>query len=229
MFELFDGRARQVVVLAQEESRRLHHSHIGTEHLLLGALRDPEAVSARALGSLGISLDATRQQVEVVVGKETNPSPSHLQFTARGKKALELALREALALRHDHIGDGHILLGIIREGEGTGLRVLGNLGVEPEDLRAQVRQLLGSARYEAAPDDIAPDVSASSGIEIAVEVEPGHVDGPRCGRCNTPAVDNVRARTIPVPQASGQTPDSVTLIWCGTCGAVFGVTPGSKA
>src|SRR5947207_9407082 len=119
MFERFTERARRVVVLAQEEARALNHNYIGTEHILLGLVYDGEGVAAEALESLGISLEAVRLQVEEIIGRGASASTGHIPFTPRAKKVLELSLREALQLGHDYIGTEHILLGLIREGEGV--------------------------------------------------------------------------------------------------------------
>jgi len=117
MFERFSDRARRVVVLAQEEARMLNHNYIGTEHLLLGLMHEGEGVAAKALESLGISLDAVRQRVEVIIGQGQQAPSGHIPFTPRAKKVLELADREARALGHNYIDTEHILLGLIREAE----------------------------------------------------------------------------------------------------------------
>src|SRR5690606_23086445 len=119
LFERFTDRARRVVVLAQEEARLLNHSYIGTEHILLGLIHEGEGVAAKALESLGISLEAVRSQVEEIIGQGGTAPSGHIPFTPRAKKVLELSLREALQLGHNYIGTEHILLGLIREGEGV--------------------------------------------------------------------------------------------------------------
>src|SRR3712207_9278810 len=119
MFERFTDRARRVVVLAQEEARLLNHNYIGTEHILLGLIHEGEGVAAKALESLGISLEAVRSQVEEIIGQGGSSPSGHIPFTPRAKKVLELSLREALQLGHNYIGTEHILLGLIREGEGV--------------------------------------------------------------------------------------------------------------
>ena len=119
MFERFTDRARRVVVLAQEEARILSHNYIGTEHILLGLLREGEGVAAKALESLGLRLEAVRQQVEEIIGKGQQAPSGHIPFTPRAKKVLELSLREALQLGHDYIGTEHILLGLLSEGAAT--------------------------------------------------------------------------------------------------------------
>src|SRR5881392_1383815 len=142
MFERFTDRARRVVVLAQEEARVLNHNYIGTEHILLGLIREGEGVAAKALESLGISLDAVRQQVEEIIGQGQQAPSGHIPFTPRAKKVLELSLREALQLGHNYIGTEHILLGLIREGEGVAAQVLVKLGADLNRVRQQVIQLL---------------------------------------------------------------------------------------
>src|ERR1700755_1045390 len=142
MFERFTDRARRVVVLAQEEARLLHHNYIGTEHILLGLIHEGEGVAAKALESLGISLEAVRQQVEEIIGQGQQAPSGHIPFTPRAKKVLELSLREALQLGHNYIGTEHILLGLIREGEGVAAQVLVKLGADLSRVRQQVIQLL---------------------------------------------------------------------------------------
>src|SRR6266567_2114737 len=124
MFERFTDQARRVVVLAQEEARRLNHNYIGTEHILLGLLSEGEGVAAKALESLGISLEAVRVQVQETIGQGQVTPTGHIPFTPRAKKVLELSLREALQLGHNYMGTEHILLGLIREGEGVAAQVL---------------------------------------------------------------------------------------------------------
>ena len=142
MFERFTDRARRVVVLAQEEARLLNHNYIGTEHILLGLIHEGEGVAAKALESLGISLEKVRQQVEEMIGAGQSPPSGHIPFTPRAKKVLELSLREALQLGHNYIGTEHILLGLIREGEGVAAQVLVKLGADLGRVRQQVIQLL---------------------------------------------------------------------------------------
>src|SRR6187401_3543778 len=142
MFERFTDRARRVVVLAQEEAKMLNHNYIGTEHILLGLIHEGEGVAAKALESLGISLEAVRSQVEEMIGQGGSSPSGHIPFTPRAKKVLELSLREALQLGHNYIGTEHILLGLIREGEGVAAQVLVKLGADLSRVRQQVIQLL---------------------------------------------------------------------------------------
>ncbi|WP_328408515.1 ATP-dependent Clp protease ATP-binding subunit [Nocardia sp. NBC_00403] len=142
MFERFTDRARRVVVLAQEEARMLNHNYIGTEHILLGLIHEGEGVAAKSLESLGISLEGVRSQVEEIIGQGQQAPSGHIPFTPRAKKVLELSLREALQLGHNYIGTEHILLGLIREGEGVAAQVLVKLGADLNRVRQQVIQLL---------------------------------------------------------------------------------------
>jgi ATP-dependent Clp protease ATP-binding subunit ClpA len=143
MFERFTKRARRVVVLAQEEARMLSHDYIGTEHLLLGLVHEGTGVAAQALESLGITQQAVRQQVEEIIGRgHQDPLSGHIPFKPQAKKALELSLREALQIGHNYIGTEHILLGLIREGEGPAAQVLVSLGADLDTVREQVMELL---------------------------------------------------------------------------------------
>jgi len=151
MFERFTERARRVVVLAQDEARTLNHDWIGTEHLLLGLIGEGGGVAASALESLGISLDTVRQQVEEIIGQGEQAPPGHVPFTPRAKKVLELAFREARALGHSYTGTEHILLGLIREGDGVAAQVLVRLGADLNRAREQVSQLLQAGQGD---DDV---------------------------------------------------------------------------
>jgi ATP-dependent Clp protease ATP-binding subunit ClpA len=142
MFERFTDRARRAVALAQEEARMLNHNYIGTEHILLGLIHEGEGVAAKALESLGISLEAVRQQVTEIIGRGQQAPSGHIPFTPRAKKVLELSLREADGLGHNYIGTEHILLGLIREGSGVAAQVLVRLGADLKRARQQVVQLL---------------------------------------------------------------------------------------
>jgi ATP-dependent Clp protease ATP-binding subunit ClpC len=141
MFERFTERARRVVVFAQEEARELNHSYIGTEHLLLGLMRDADSVAARALQELEIRRDAVREQVTEIIGRGKRSPSGHIPFTPRAKKVLELSLREALQLNHNYIGTEHILLGLVREGEGVAAQVLIKLGGSLSRVRDKVIEL----------------------------------------------------------------------------------------
>ena len=151
MFERFTDRARRVVVLAQDEARSLEHNYIGTEHILLGLIREGEGVAAKALEMANISLEGVRNQVIEIIGKGENDSKDHIPFTPRAKKVLELSMREALQLGHNYIGTEHILLGLIREGEGVANQVLTNLGADLGSIRQNVIHLLSG--YPGASQD----------------------------------------------------------------------------
>ena len=142
MFEKFTDKARRVVVLAQEEAKSLNHNYIGTEHILLGLIHEGEGVAAKALEALGISQEAVRDQVKEIIGQGQQPPTGHIPFTPRAKKVLELSLREALQLGHSYIGTEHLLLGLIKEGEGVAAQVLTKLGADTNKVRAQVQQML---------------------------------------------------------------------------------------
>jgi len=152
MFERFTDRSRRVVVLAQEEARMLNHEYVGTEHILLGLIRAHGGVAAEALESLGITEEAARRQVEEIVGRgQAGPAKGHLPFTPRGKKVLQLSLREAIALGHGYVGTEHILLGLIREDEGVATRVLNGLDVDPNTIRQQVIRLVSARQIHQEP------------------------------------------------------------------------------
>ncbi len=163
MFERFTDRARRVVVLAQEEARLLNHSYIGTEHILLGLIHEGEGVAAKALESLGISLEAVRSQVEEMIGQGGSSPSGHIPFTPRAKKVLELSLREALQLGHNYIGTEHILLGLIREGEGVAAQVLIKLGADLSRVRQQVIQLLSGYQGSGGRPEGTPEAAANVG------------------------------------------------------------------
>jgi ATP-dependent Clp protease ATP-binding subunit ClpC len=163
MFERFTDRARRVVVLAQNEARDLGHNYIGTEHILLALIDEGQGVAAKALDALGIGQDAARQQVEEIIGRGKGASEGHIPFTPRAKKVLELSLREALQLGHHYIGTEHILLGLLREGEGVGAQVLTGFGADLDRTRQQVIQLL----HGRFPEGAAPAVAADFRDQLA--------------------------------------------------------------
>ena len=151
MFERFSERARQAVVLAQEEARRLQHHYIGTEHLLLGLLAERDGIAARALATLGIRSDDTRADVEAIVGRGDVVPTGQIPFTPRAKKTLERALREALSLKHHYIGTEHILLGLARDDEGVAAQVLRGRAVDGDSVRGEVLRILGRGAPAEAP------------------------------------------------------------------------------
>jgi ATP-dependent Clp protease ATP-binding subunit ClpA len=162
MFERFTDRARRVVVLAQEEARMLNHNYIGTEHILVGLLREDGGVAGGGLESLGISVDAVRQQVKEMIGTGGQAPSGHVPFTPRAKKVLELSLRESLQLGHDYIGPEHIMLGLIREGDGVAAQVLVILGADLNRLRQQVLQRLHG--FQGGDEPGSPGAVPRSGL-----------------------------------------------------------------
>jgi ATP-dependent Clp protease ATP-binding subunit ClpC len=169
MFERFSERARHVVVLAQDEARALRHNYIGTEHLLLGLLREEEGMAARALVSLGITVEKVRAQVARIVGQGDEVTSGQIPFTPRAKKVLELALREALTLGHNHVGTEHVLLGLVREGEGVAARILLDFGADADNTRTRVMDLLaeGGYRVEHAAWPGRPRRTAAPAVAVA--------------------------------------------------------------
>jgi hypothetical protein len=157
VFERFTERARMVVVMAQEEARTLRHNYIGTEHILLGLLREQDGLAARALGSLDITSERVRELVVRIVGSGEEVTSGQIPFTPRAKVVLELALREALSLSHNYIGTEHILLGLVRENEGVATRILLDLGADSEKTRNEViRMLSGPGGHQSEPAGLTP-------------------------------------------------------------------------
>ncbi|MGH9025434.1 MAG: Clp protease N-terminal domain-containing protein [Acidimicrobiia bacterium] len=165
MFERFTERARRVVVLSQEEARLLNHDYIGTEHILLGVVAEGESIGARALESLDASLEAVRRQVREIVGFGPHALPSHIPFTPKAKKALEMSLREAIQLGDQHIGPEHILLGLLRDEDGVAVRALLGLGVDLTVLRSRVIELATArppVERRATPEILTPAPQSST-------------------------------------------------------------------
>ncbi|TML91013.1 MAG: hypothetical protein E6G06_11100 [Actinobacteria bacterium] len=200
MFERFTERARRVIVLAREEARLLDHDHIGTEHLLLGVVAD-DGDAAGALADLGLDLETARREVEDAVGRGAATPSGHVPFSPRAKKALESSLREARDDGHDHIGPEHILLGIVRDYDGTAAEVLAKHEASPEALRAHIR-----SRLETGP---------------AAATTP-----PLCGRCGAGLTDALTTTEVQVPEHEGEGRLAVTFARCERCGAVVGLFPG---
>jgi ATP-dependent Clp protease ATP-binding subunit ClpC len=162
VFDRFTDRARRAIVTAQEEARGLHHGYIGTEHILLALLHDDDCVAARVLTTSGISLNAARTKVAAIVGRGELPASDYIPFTPSAKTLLELALRETLRLGHDHIGTGHLLLGLLRQGDSRAAQALGELGADAGQVRRQVVQELASpASSQAAPEGAPSEPSGS--------------------------------------------------------------------
>ena len=210
MFERFTDRACRVLVLAQEEARLLRHNFIGTEHLLLGLLREGDGVAAKALGELGVRLDDVRERVKETTGPPGSAPTGSPPFTPRTKKVLELSLREALQLGHNYISTEHILLGLVREGEGVAAQVLVRLGAELSRVRQQVIQILSGQ----APARL------GEGAGTRAETE-----APRCSRCDASLSRSARYRMIEVAPDDvepGRGPLDTILLYCGDCGTVLG-------
>ena len=203
VFERFTDRARRVLVLAQEEARLLNHNFIGTEHLLLGLLAEGEGVGAKALESLGVSVDRVRELIEQTVGSAETASTGAPPFTPRSKKVLELSLREALQLGHNSIGTEHMLLGLVREGEGVACTVLTRLGVPLPEVRAQVLELLGMDPGVREP-----------------YVPP---EAPLCPHCRASLRGATAYRVIEATVEGGAETHPVMVVHCTECGRALGV------
>jgi ATP-dependent Clp protease ATP-binding subunit ClpC len=204
MFERFTDQAQRALALAQEEARLRHCHRVGTEHILLGLIQEREGLAAGALESLGISLEAVRRQIEEITGQSQEPSAGYAQYTMRAKKTLDLARREALQLGHNHIGTEHILLSLIREGEGPAAQVLLELGADLSRVREQVLLLLGDPQDEQGPQVVpaaprAPRLSPSGGGE-------GRLLAEILGR-----IEDMDARLSAVEQRIGTGPDTRDL------------------
>jgi len=220
VFERFTDRARSVLVLAQDEARQLHHGYIGTEHILLGLIRQGDGVGAEVLTSFDITLESVRNEVRAMLGEVHDPT-AHAQnasppFTPRAKKVLELSLREALKLGHSYIGTEHILLGIIREGESVATQVLTQLGVSLAAARQRVIAHISGREHEGQIGDPA-EMSVRSNV---VRVAPASAE-PLCPQCRADVSEGARYRTISVqPDASSddENPLRTYVVYCGECG-----------
>jgi ATP-dependent Clp protease ATP-binding subunit ClpA len=182
MFERFTDRARRVVVLAQEEARGLNHDYIGTEHILLGLIHEGQSIATRALESLGIGLEPARRQVEEIVGRGKKAPSGHIPFTPRAKKGLELALREALQFSHSYIGPEHILLGLLREGDGVAAQVLVAMGADLNRVRRQVAKLIvgeiqESGAQQGGAEEAGPAVRSSGQRRVAFAMASDPAEG----------------------------------------------------
>ena len=225
MFERFTDRARRSVVLAQEEARTLNHNYIGTEHILLGLVRERDGVAGKALVSLDISLDAVRQQVEEIVGHGQAVPRGHIPFTPRAKKVLELSLREALQLGHNYIGTEHILLGLIREGEGVAAQVLQKLGADLNRVRQTVIQLLSGyaagaegRRAEGSAEMV--EMEAGLATEIAPTVVQTAEDAPMCPNCFAALDETLAVKAMETTSEGEQL--SMKIAYCNRCGVALG-------
>jgi ATP-dependent Clp protease ATP-binding subunit ClpC len=220
VFERFTDRARRVVVLAQEEARSLDHPYIGTEHLLLGLIAQGEGVALHALRDLGVEPDQLRNDVVIAVGRGEGTPVGHVSFTPRAKQTLELALREALQLGHRYIGTEHLLLGLLREGEGTAVQVLQAAGVDPDRLRqAVVRRLSISGVESAVPPErtepgaiAAGEYEASQAVNAPLASIVSSRDFPTCPACRATLSEWIRIRTLDAMEDDGDTPCSPRVL-----------------
>jgi ATP-dependent Clp protease ATP-binding subunit ClpC len=223
VFERFSDRARRAVVLAQEEARMLNHDYIGTEHLLLGLASERDGVAGKALASLDISIEAIRRQVDEIVGQGRAAPTGHIPFTPRSKKVLELSLREALQLGHNYIGTEHILLGLIREGEGVATQVFHKLGCDLSRVRQTVLELM-SGWTEVAESSGGEEIGVTTEVAAvprAVVVEEGLGDDtPTCPNCFA-SLDETLAVKILETTADDE-PFSVKIAYCSRCGVALG-------
>jgi ATP-dependent Clp protease ATP-binding subunit ClpC len=237
MFERFTDRARRAVVLAQSEARLLLHGYIGTEHILLGLIEEGGGVAWQALNALGLELDAVRTAVRDIVPPGDTAPTGHVPFTPRAKKVLEMALREALQLGHDYIGTEHILLGLLREGEGVGAQVLLKMGVTLGVARQEVVGLLAGMAERSGEEtpEGAPSFSrlrrggrrereASAAFGPRTRRGPEDPErGPRCPRCEAELAESARVRTQEVQGQDGGESRLVAFVFCAECGGVVGV------
>jgi ATP-dependent Clp protease ATP-binding subunit ClpC len=214
VFERFTDRARRVLTLAQEEASALNHGFIGTEHILLGLIEEGDGLGARALRSLGLSTEDVRAKVGEIVGGSVSTPVGSRPFTPRSKKVLELALREALQLNHSYIGTEHILLGLVREGNGVATTVLVDLGVELGWVRQAVNSLM----------------TGGSEVQLGSRVEPTAGDAlpeplplePSCPRCRANLAESARFRTMDISADSdGADPLPVDVVYCLFCGTTL--------
>jgi ATP-dependent Clp protease ATP-binding subunit ClpA len=219
VFERFTDRARRVVVLAQEEARMLNHNYIGTEHLLLGLIHEGEGIAAQALEALGISLRDARRDVEEIIGQGQAAPTGHIPFTPRAKKVLELSLREALQLGHNYIGTEHILLGLVREGEGVAAQVLEKLGAHLDRVRQTVIELLPGSSESAGRSprrrrsrrifEEAPTASPVSAEEF-----------PLCPSCSAPLAETLAIKVFQL--TVDDQPAQAKVTYCSRCGTALG-------
>ena len=225
MFERFTDRARRVVVLAQEEARMLNHDYIGTEHILLGLIHEGDGVAYRALSQMGISLADVRRAIQEIVGEGQRTPTAHIPFTPRAKKVLELSLREALQLGHNYIGTEHILLGLVREGEGLAAQVLEKYGASMDLVRQTVIELLSD--YAGVETAAAGDTAEASALTYA-DVPPAdrpasEASFPICPNCRSSLAETLAARTLDLKVSDEET--MVKMAYCNRCGTALGTIP----
>ncbi len=220
MFERFTDRARRCVTAAQERARELGHDSIGTEHILLGVLADPGSVASGVLRGMGLDAEGVRREVEeeVVDLRASDPVSGHIPFTPRAKRVLELSLREALALKHNHIGTEHILLGLLSEGEGIGAQVLTKLGVQLVEARAAVTEYLEGGKATGT-EGMATVTTERTSTVRADGVE--DFLAPTCPTCRAAVEETAASRILNVPQEGGDGHVRVAFVYCEACGATL--------
>ncbi|MBI4728509.1 MAG: hypothetical protein HY775_03290 [Acidobacteria bacterium] len=216
MFERFTDRAGQVVLHAQEESRLLRHDHIGTEHVLLGLIRETQGIGAKVLASMGATPDRIRSEVLSMVAPGEKGQSGHIPFTRRAKKVMEQSLRQALKLGHNYIGTEHILLGLLAEGEGVAPQALARLGVTYEKAREKVVQALSAGLGEAS---VAVGQTHAVVARRVAEAIAGK--GPACPSCRAPLEENAAYRIMEVPEHEGKGKASTLFVFCRACGATI--------
>jgi ATP-dependent Clp protease ATP-binding subunit ClpC len=219
VFERFTDRAGKAVVLAQEEARMLGNDYIGSEHLLLGLIHEGGGVAAKALDRMGVSLEQVRRDVTAIVGSSARPAPQgHIPFTPKAKKVMELSLREAIGLGHNYIGTEHILLALVRQGDGVAAGVLREHGLGLERVRDTVVELLTANQPMAAVEGVTEPTTEYEASQPAPEAEPVERRSPTCPSCSARLGEWLRTRAI---DAEGDVP-SVTIAYCGRCGVAIG-------
>jgi ATP-dependent Clp protease ATP-binding subunit ClpC len=222
VFERFTDRARRVVVLAQEEARVLNHDYIGTEHILLGLIREGGGVAYQALSQMGVSLVQVRAAIEQMIGEGQRAPTGHIPFTPRAKKVLELSLREALQLGHTYIGTEHILLGLVREGEGVAAQVLERYGANMDRVRHTVVELLSGYAQTAATAvaGTTETLMSEAAARGAVESTEGF---PTCPTCRSALAETLAATTLELKDGDETT--IVKMAYCNRCGTALGPIP----
>jgi ATP-dependent Clp protease ATP-binding subunit ClpA len=234
MFERFTDRARRVVVLAQAEARLLQHDYIGTEHILLGLIQEGDGVAAQALDALGVELETVRSEIVATIGEGSTVPTGHIPFTPRAKKVLELSLREALQLGHDYIGTEHLLLGLLREGEGVAAQVLQKLGVTLGVARQEVVGLLagyaersGEETPEGRPREarLRPGRRGTQRLVramAAVRRTPEEPERrPVCPRCEAGLLESARFRVEAIREQEGEGTREAAFVFCAECGRIL--------
>jgi ATP-dependent Clp protease ATP-binding subunit ClpA len=223
MFERFTDQARRVVVLAQEEARGLGHGSIGTEHILLGLIREDSGVGAQVLRSIPVSLEKARKDVMEIIGRREMSPTSDPPFSQRVKKVFELSLREALQLGHEYIGTEHILLGLIREGEGVGAQVLVKLGADLPTVRQRVIQVLheGSARREPMTESQFERQSVRLTASARRETAADPAAMPLCPVCRASMEGNLRSRVVLASGDPGSSEARLLVVYCVKCGVAI--------